>query len=58
MIALCDAPRLSLGWEESMWQYAPRLAFLQNVGRFGVPVFDMTDEELEQEIRNADPDQG
>ncbi|MBT9586327.1 UPF0175 family protein [bacterium] len=35
-----------------------RLAFLQNVGRFGVPVFDMTNEELEQEIRNADPDHG
>ncbi len=34
-----------------------RLTFLQNAGRFGVPVFDMTEEEFAQDLRHADPNQ-
>ena len=30
-----------------------RIQFLQNMGRYGVPVFDMTHEELEQDLQNA-----
>lgn len=35
-----------------------RLTFLQNLARFGVPVFDMSEDELDEDIRNADPDRG
>ena len=30
-----------------------RVQFLQNMGRYGVSIFDLTDEELEQDLRNA-----
>ena len=30
-----------------------RIQFLQNMGHYGVSVFDMTDEELEQDLQNA-----
>ena len=30
-----------------------RIQFLQKMGRYGVPIFDMTHEELEQDLRNA-----
>lgn len=33
-----------------------RVAFLQEVGRFGVEVFALSEEELLQDIRDGDPD--
>ena len=30
-----------------------RIQFLQKMGRYGVPIFDMTHEELEQDRQNA-----
>ena len=30
-----------------------RIRFLQNMGHYGVPIFDMTHEELEQDRQNA-----
>lgn len=33
----------------------PRVLFLQRVGDYGVPVIDLTPEELEQDIINAAP---
>ncbi len=30
-----------------------RIQFLQNMGRYGVPIFDMTHEELERDRQNA-----
>lgn len=31
----------------------PRVSFLQNLSKYGVCIFDMTDEELKQDIENA-----
>ena len=31
----------------------PRVSFLQALARYGVPIFDMTSEELEKDIKNA-----
>ena len=30
-----------------------RIQFLQNMSHYGVPIFDMADEELEQDLQNA-----
>ena len=30
-----------------------RIQFLQNMGHYGVSIFDITDEELEQDLQNA-----
>ena len=30
-----------------------RIQFLQNMGHYGVSIFDMTDEELDQDLQNA-----
>ena len=30
-----------------------RIQFLQNIGHYGVSIFDITDEELEQDLQNA-----
>lgn len=30
-----------------------RIQFLQNMGHYGVPIFDMTHEELEQDLQNV-----
>ena len=30
-----------------------RIQFLQNMGYYGVSIFDMTDEELDQDLQNA-----
>ena len=31
----------------------PRVSFLQALARYGVPIFDMTSEELERDVENA-----
>lgn len=31
----------------------PRVSFLQALARYGVPIFDMTEQELEQDLHNA-----
>jgi predicted HTH domain antitoxin len=30
-----------------------RVSFLQALGQYGVPIFDLTEEELDQDLRNA-----
>ena len=31
----------------------PRVSFLQALARYGVPIFEITEEELEQDLRHA-----
>ena len=31
----------------------PRVSFLQALGQYGVPIFDLTEEDLSQDLRNA-----
>jgi len=51
-VKLYELGRLSTG-AAAEFAGIPKPLFLERLGRYGVPVFDMTEEEFEQETRLA-----